>query len=219
MQMQGIGEMCMSRLCMHAQICACDMHISILPYWGNSMGYSLHTKTNSSLKRKHKTAPPPWPQLFDQPPIPNRLPRSRFLSDLDRSSGKIYLPPLTNASITCESPSSRRRPLEIDLKTKSTSILFLCHPQTKSPLPKSILVRFGLGKWQNISTVPEERAGHLRNAVVASPPPRNRPQNEKYFDFVPLHPRTKLPPPKSILVRFQWWKQWNPPIIYKEEET
>ncbi len=28
----GIGEMCMSGLCMHAQICACDMHISILPY-------------------------------------------------------------------------------------------------------------------------------------------------------------------------------------------
>jgi len=28
----GTGEMCMSGLCMHAQICACDMHISILPY-------------------------------------------------------------------------------------------------------------------------------------------------------------------------------------------
>ena len=89
------------------------------------MGYSLHTKTNPSLKHAatcHSLPPPPWPQLFDQPPIPNRLPRSQFLSDLDRSSGKIYLPPLTNASITCESPSSRRRPLEIDHRTKSTSI-------------------------------------------------------------------------------------------------
>ena len=90
--------------------------------------------------------PPPWPQLFDQPPIPNRLPQSQFLSDSDRSSGKIYLPPLTNASVTCESPSPRRRPLEINHRTKSTSILFLCYPQTKSALTKSILVRFGLGK-------------------------------------------------------------------------
>jgi hypothetical protein len=117
--------------------------------------------------------PPPWPQLFDQPPIPNRLPRSQFLSDSDRSSGKIYLPPLTNASVTCKSPSSRRRLLEIDHRTKSTLILFLCYPQNKSPLPKSILVRFGLGKWQNISTVPDERTGHLRIAVVASSTPRN----------------------------------------------
>jgi len=90
--------------------------------------------------------PPPWQQLFDQPPIPNRLPRSRFLSDSERSSGKIYLPPLTNASVTCKSPSSRCRLLEINHRTKSTLILFLCYPQTKSPLPKSILVRFGLGK-------------------------------------------------------------------------
>ena len=30
--LSGKGEMCMSGLCMHAQICACDMHISILPY-------------------------------------------------------------------------------------------------------------------------------------------------------------------------------------------
>jgi hypothetical protein len=66
------------------------------------------------------------PNLFDQPPLPSRLPRSQFLSDLDRSIGKIYLPPLTNASITSESPSSRHRPLEIDHRTKSTSILFLC---------------------------------------------------------------------------------------------
>ena len=73
-------------------------------------------------------------------------PPKSILSDSDRSSGKIYLPPLTNASVTCESPSSRRRPLEINHRTKSTSILFLCYPQTKSPLPKSILVRFGLGK-------------------------------------------------------------------------
>ncbi len=90
--------------------------------------------------------PPPWPQLFDQPPILNRLPRSRFLSDSERSSGKIYLPPLKNASVTCKSLSSRCRLLEINHRTKSTLILFLCYPQTKSPLPKSILVRFGLGK-------------------------------------------------------------------------
>ena len=90
--------------------------------------------------------PPPWPQLFDQPPLPNRLPRSQFLSDLGQSSGKIYLPPLTNASITCKSPSSSRRPLEIDHRTKSNSILFLCTHRTKLPLSKSILVRFGLRK-------------------------------------------------------------------------
>ena len=61
-------------------------------------------------------------------------------------AGKIYLPPLTNASVTCESPSSHCRPLVINHRTKSTSILFLCYPQTKSALTKSILVRFGLGK-------------------------------------------------------------------------
>ena len=72
--------------------------------------------------------PPPWPQLFDQPPIPNRLPRSQFLSDSERSSGKIYLPPLTNASVTCKSPSSRRRLLEIDHITKSTSDFVPLHP-------------------------------------------------------------------------------------------
>jgi hypothetical protein len=80
--------------------------------------------------------PPPWPQHFDQPPLPNRLPRSQFLSILDQSSGKTYLPPLTNASITCESPSSRRRPLELDHRTKSTSILFLCHPPEQIASPE-----------------------------------------------------------------------------------
>jgi hypothetical protein len=125
-----------------------DMHISMCLGVGISVGYYRRPKIVS----KHKTgfcpllAPPPWPQLFDQPPLPNRLPRSQFLSDLGQSSGKIYLPPLTNASITCKSPSSSRRPLEIDHRTKSNSILFLCTHRTKLPLSKSILVRFGLRK-------------------------------------------------------------------------
>ena len=70
------------------------------------------------------------------PPGPNCLSQSQFLSVLDRSSGKIYLRPLTNAFITCESPSSRRRPLEIDNRTKSTSILFLCHPPDQIASPE-----------------------------------------------------------------------------------
>ena len=56
------------------------------------------------------------------------------------------------------------------------------------PLPKSILVRFGPVKWQNLSKAPDERIYHLRIAVVTSAPPRNRQQNKKYFDFVPLPP-------------------------------
>ena len=56
------------------------------------MGYSLHTKTNPSLKHAATCRSP----HFDQHPIPNRLPQSQFLSDLDRSNVKIYLPPLTN---------------------------------------------------------------------------------------------------------------------------
>jgi hypothetical protein len=89
----------------------------------------------SSSPKLSKTDPHHGHNSLINPPLPNRLPRSRFLSDLGRSSGKIYLPPLTNASITCESPSSRRRHLEIDHRTKSTSILFLCHPldQIASP--------------------------------------------------------------------------------------
>jgi len=133
----------------HAQICACARTFQFCPIeeilWG-----ILYIEKKPSLKHaatcRSLSQPPPWPQLFDQPPIPNRLPRSQFLSDSDRSSGKIYLTPPTNASVTCQSPSSRRRPLEINHRTKSTSILFLCYPQTISPLPKSILVRFGLGK-------------------------------------------------------------------------
>ena len=34
------------------------------------------------------------------PPLQNRLPLSQFLPDFDGSSGKIYLQPLANASIT-----------------------------------------------------------------------------------------------------------------------
>ena len=113
----------------------------------------------------------PLPYLIN-PPYQIASPKVNYCP-MDWSSGKIYLPPLTNASVTCESPSSRRRPLEINHRTKSTSILFLCYLQTKSALPKSILVRFGLGKCQNISTVPDERTGHLRIAVVASWTPRN----------------------------------------------
>jgi hypothetical protein len=125
-----------------------DMHISMCPGVGISVGYYRRPKIVSKRKTGFcpLLVPPPWPQLFDQPPLPNRLPRSKFLSDLGRSSGKIYLPPLTNASITCKSPSSRRHPLEIDHRTKSNSILFLCTHRTKLPLSKSILVRFGLGK-------------------------------------------------------------------------
>ena len=42
-------------MCMSVCACTCTnlcmyMHISILPYWGNSMGYSQHTKTNPSSK-------------------------------------------------------------------------------------------------------------------------------------------------------------------------
>ena len=75
------------------------------------MGYSLQRKKKSFVETcRHmplSLPPPPWPQLFDQPPIPNRLPQSQFLSDLDRSSGKIYLPPLTNASVTCVAAPSK----------------------------------------------------------------------------------------------------------------
>jgi hypothetical protein len=76
--------------------------------------------------------PPPWPQLFDQPPILNRLPRSRFLSDSERSSGKIYLPPLKNASVTCKSLSSRCRLLEINHRTKSTCRMLECTLKTSA---------------------------------------------------------------------------------------
>ena len=134
----------------HAQICACTCTFQFCPIEEILWGILNIHKNKSFVKTcRHmplSLPPPPWPQLFDQPPIPNRLPRSQFLSDSERSSGKIYLPPLTNVSVTCKLPSSRRRLLEIDHRTKSTLILFLCYPQTKSPLPKSILVRFGLGK-------------------------------------------------------------------------
>ena len=110
-----------------------DMHISLCPGVGITVGYYRRPKIVSKYAKQVSfplLAPPPWPQLFDQPPLPNRFPQSQFLSDLGRSSGKIYLPPLTKVSITCESPSSRRRPLEIDHRMKSTSILFLCTPRT-----------------------------------------------------------------------------------------
>ncbi len=96
-------------------------------------------------------------------PLPNRLPRSQFLSDLDLVSCKIYLAPLTNALGTCGLPSLRRLSLKIDCTTNNTLIPpFLPPPDQIPPPPKSILVCFGLGKLQNISTAPDERAGHLR---------------------------------------------------------
>ena len=80
------------------------------------------------------SGPPQWPQLFDQPPLPNRLPRSQFLSDLDLVSCKIYLPPLTNALGTCGSPSLRRLSLEIDCTTNNTLIPpFLPPPDQIAP--------------------------------------------------------------------------------------
>ena len=39
---------------------------------------------------------------------------------------------------------------------------------------------------------PDKRVYHLRIAVVAWPPPRNLPQKENYFDFVPLLPPDQI---------------------------
>ncbi len=94
--------------------------------------------------------PPPWPQLFDQPPLPNRLPRSQFLSDLDLVSCKIYLPPLTNALGTSkyfsfcgqfrgggDAPTAIRRcPAR-----SSGTVDILCH----LPSPKRTRIDFGRG--------------------------------------------------------------------------
>ena len=68
----------------------------------------------------------------------------------------------------------------------------LINPQYQIASPKVNSVRFGPVKWQNLSTAPDERVYHLRIAVVAWPPPRNRPQNENYFDFVPLLPPDQI---------------------------
>ena len=108
-----------------------DMHISLCPGVGITVGYYRRPKIVSKYAKQVSfplLAPPPWPQLFDQPPLPSRLPQSQFLSDLGRSSGKIYLPPLMKVSITCKSPSSRRSPLEIDHRTKSTLICSFAPP-------------------------------------------------------------------------------------------
>ena len=125
--------------------------------------------------------PPPWPQLSDQPPIPNRLPRSQFLSVLDLVSDKIYLPSMMNALGTCGSPSSRRRLLEIDHRTKSTSILFLCTPRTKAPPPGVNSCPISMVKAVKSTYHMQGRRDLIRIAVVALPTTRNRPQNEKYF--------------------------------------
>jgi len=81
----------------------------------------------------------------------------------------------------------------------------LTTPPIKSPPPKSILVRFGPVKWQNLSTAPDELVYYMRIAVVASLPPRNRPQNEKYFDFVPLHPPDQIASPEVNSCPFWTW--------------
>jgi len=68
------------------------------------------------------------------PPLPNRLPRSQFLYDLDLVSCKIYLLPLTNALGTCGSPSLRRLFLVIDCTTNNTLIPpFLPPPDQIAP--------------------------------------------------------------------------------------
>ena len=84
-----------------------------------------------------------------------------------------------HAPFTCAAPPSNHHKL------------WFCSsatPPTKSPFPKSILLRFGRVKWQNLSTAPDDCVYHLRIAVVASLAPENRPQNKKYFGFVPLPP-------------------------------
>jgi hypothetical protein len=193
----GTGEMCVSVCaCTHTNLCVC-MHISILPYWGNSMGCSKknpslkHATTCRSLSHPHhghnylinppyqiaspkvnscpirtgqvaKSIYRPWRTRLSPAnrrrrvaapskstterkvlrfcssatPRPNRLSQSQFLSVLDLVSDKIYLPSLTNALGTCGSPSSRRRLLEIDHRTKSTSILSSAPPGPNRP-PRS----------------------------------------------------------------------------------
>jgi hypothetical protein len=115
------------------------MHISLCPGVGISVGYYRRPKIVSKRETGFcflYSRPHHGHNSLINPPYQIASPKvSQFLSDLGRSSGKIYLPPLTNVIITCESPSLHRLSLKIDHRTKSTSILFVC-----------TLVHFGLGK-------------------------------------------------------------------------
>ena len=117
---------------MHISVTTCifDAHFTVPGCW-DSCGVLQETQ---NFERTRLFLPPQWPQLFDQPPPPNRQPRSQFLSNFDRSSGENYLPPLTNASITCELPSSSRLYLEIDHTMNNTLIPpFLPPPDQIAP--------------------------------------------------------------------------------------
>jgi hypothetical protein len=86
-------------------------------------------------------------------------------------------------------------------------------PPTKSPPPKSIIVRFWLVKWQNLSNAPDERVYHLQIAGVALPPPRNWPQNKKYFDFVSLPPPDQTASPEvNYCPSFDWRTEFIRPV-------
>jgi hypothetical protein len=109
------------------------MHISLCPGVAISVGYYRRPKIVSERKTG-------FCFLYSRPhhghnsPLPNCLPRSQFLSDLDLVSCKIYPPPLTNMLGTFESPSSRRLSLEIDRMANNTLIPpFLPPPDQIAP--------------------------------------------------------------------------------------
>jgi hypothetical protein len=99
-----------------------------------------------------------------------------------------------------KNPSLKHAAICCSLSHPHHSHNYLSYPpyQIASPEVNSC---FGPVKWQNLSTVPDERVCHLRIAVVS----RNQPQNEKYFDFVPLLPPDQIASPEVNSCPFWTW--------------
>ena len=112
------------------------MHISLCPGVGISVGYYRRPKIVSESETGFCFLYS-CPHHGHNSPLPNRLPRSQFLSDLDLVSCKIYLAPLTNALGTCGLPSLRRLSLKIDYTTNNTLIPPFLPPPDQIPPPRS----------------------------------------------------------------------------------
>jgi hypothetical protein len=181
----GTGEMlCVSVCaCTRTNLCECARTFQFCPIeeilWG--ILYIEKKSFVETCRHMPLLPPPPWPQLFDQPPIPNRCPRSQFLSDSDRSSGKIYLPPLETKRVSFPNalpplpltlPPPHRR--QATSRCRTVALSRCCTAATAAP-PPSCRRRHDVA----LTPPPQPPRCCHRAATVAPPLPLPPPQRRR----------------------------------------
>ncbi len=90
------------------------------------------------------------------------------------------------------SPTTRNRP-----QSEKYFDFDPLHPPDQIATPRSQFLSIFMVKAVKSTYHMQGRRDLIRIAVFVSLTTRNRPQNEKYFDFVPLHPPDQIAPPRS----------------------